>query len=86
MKEYFESLKTETNWFKLFRPICIGMTILIETITPIVLYIFQVLIKHQELNLPSFWYGLVVAFLYSAVLAFVISNTHKKAQQAQENK
>ena len=86
MKEYFESLKTETNWFKLFRPICIGMTILIETITPIVLYIFQVLIKHQELNLPSFWYGLVVAFLYSAVLAFVISNTHKKAQQAQEKK
>ncbi|MBO4686936.1 MAG: hypothetical protein J5636_00295 [Clostridiales bacterium] len=81
MKAYFESLKTETSWFKLFRPICIGMTILIETVTPLVIYIFQVLIKHQEPDLPSFWYGLVVAFLYSAALAWVISNTHKKAQQ-----
>ena len=81
MKEYFEYLKTETNWFKLFRPICIGMTILLELGTPIILYIIQVLIKHQELDLPSFWYGLVVAFIYSAALAWVISNTHKKAQQ-----
>ena len=86
MKEYFESLKTETNWFKLFRPICIGMTILLEIGTPIILYIMQVLIKHQELNLPSFWYGLIVAFLYSAILAWVISSVHRKKQQTQENK
>lgn len=86
MKEYFESLKTETNWFNLFRPICIGMTILLEIGTPIILYIIQVLIKHQELDLPSFWYGLIVAFLYSAILAWVISSVHRKEQQKQENK
>ena len=78
MKTYFEKLSTETSWFKLFLPIFIGMAILLELGTPVIMYIMQVLIKHHEYDGPSFGYGICISLIYSAVLAGVISSNHQK--------
>ena len=81
MKNYFEKLATEKSWFKLFLPIFIGMTILVEFGTPLIMYIVQVLIKKNEYDYPGFGYGVCVSLIYSAVLAGVISSNHKKKEE-----
>ena len=85
MKAYFEKLGTETSWFKLFIPIFIGMAILLEVGTPVIMYIVQVLIKHHEYDGVSFGYGLCVALIYSAILAGVISSNHRNNEQDKSN-
>ncbi|MBP5491987.1 MAG: hypothetical protein J6Y08_04010 [Clostridiales bacterium] len=79
-RTYLDNLKSETNWFRIFRPLFIVLTIIIELFTPLVLYICQVLILHQKLNLPSFWYGLGVSMIFSAFVAWIISEKNRKAQ------
>ena len=86
MKVYFEKLGTETNWFKLFVPIFIGMTVLLELGTPVIMYIIQVMIKHHEYDAPSFGYGICVSLIYSAVLAGVISSNHKRNKKQEKEK
>ena len=77
MRAYFEKLSTETRWFKLFVTIFIGMAILCELGTPVILYIFQVLIKHHEYDGTSFGYGIFVSLIYSAIVAGAISINHR---------
>ena len=86
MKAYFEKLSKETNWLKLFLPIFIGMAVLIEFGTPVIMYIFQVLIKHHEYEGPSFGYGICVSLIYSAILAGIISSNHKKNEEHEKEK
>ena len=87
MKAYFEKLAAETSWFKLFLPIFLGLAILLELGTPVIMYIFQVLIKHNDYDDPDFGYGICVALIYSAILAGVISSNHRKmnGKEAKEN-
>ena len=79
MKKYFEKLATEKSWFKLFLPIFVGMTILVEFGTPLIMYIVQVLIKKNEYDYPGFGYGVCVSLIYCAILAGVISSNHQKS-------
>ena len=48
MNAYFEKLKTETNWLKLFISLFILFSILLVVIAPIIMYVIEVLIKHNE--------------------------------------
>ncbi len=80
----FEKLSTETSWFKLFLPIFIGMAILLELGTPVIMYIMQVMIKHHEYDGPSFGYGICISLIYSAALAGVISSNHKKNKKQEK--
>ena len=86
MKAYFERLGKETSWFKLFFFFFIGLAILIELGTPVIMYIFQVLIKHKVYDGPAFGYGICVSFIYSAILAGIISSNHLKEQEKTEKK
>ncbi len=85
MQAYFEKLKTETNWLKLFIPIFVGMTILLEVLTPIIMYIIQVRVKNNDYNGHHFGLALCVSFIYSAVMAGVIGYRHKKLQEEEAN-
>lgn len=78
MNAYFERLKTETNWFKLFIPIFIGMTILLELLAPVIIYVIQVVIKKNEYGGHNYGLALCVSLIYSAILAGVISGKHNK--------
>ena len=86
MKSYLENLSTETSWLKLFIPIFIGLAIVTELGTPVVMYVFQVLIKHHEYDGPSFGYGICVSVIYAAILAGIISSNHRKMQQNESEK
>ena len=78
MNDYFKKLRTETNWLKLFIPIFIGMTILLEFLAPVIIYIIKVVIKKNEYGGHNYGLALCVSLIYSAALAGVISSKHKK--------
>ena len=78
MNTYFERLKTETNWLKLFIPIFLGMTVVLTILAPVIMYVIQVVVKNNEYGGYKFGYAICVSLIYSAVLAGVISCSHKK--------
>ncbi len=78
MNDYFNKLRTETNWLKLFIPIFIGMTILLVFFTPIVMYIIEVIIKKNEYGEHPISYAIIISLIYSIILSGVISYRHKK--------
>ena len=76
MNAYFEKLKTETNWLKLFIPLFILFSILLVVIAPVIIYVIEVVIKHNEYGGGKPLYALIVALIFSAVLAGVIRYRH----------
>ena len=78
---YFENLKRETSAFKMFIPVFIGMTAVTEIVAPAVLYLIKVLWKHQTYSFPNPIYGIIVSFIFSVILAFIISSNHRAAQK-----
>ena len=79
LRDYVERTRKETSWFKVFLPIFAGMTIMVELFTPVVLYIVQVVVKHKEWIAPDPWIGLLVCIVYSAFMAWVITDKRRKA-------
>ena len=80
IKKYFESLKVETNPVKLFIPIFIGFTAVLEIVYPITIYFIK-LWKHQTFEFPNPLYGLVAAFLFGTVLSLIIGHNHHVEKQ-----
>ena len=81
VKRYFENLKAETNPVKLFIPIFISFTALLEIGLPVILYFIKTFWKHQTFEFPNPVYGFVVAVVFGTVLAFIISRNHRADQQ-----
>lgn len=81
MRTYFEKLKTETSWIKLFIPIFIGMSIMLVVLTPAIDYVIQVFIKNNEYEGHNIGYAICVSLIYSAIIAKVVSYNHKKNNQ-----
>ncbi|MBP1533120.1 MAG: hypothetical protein J6I46_15740 [Ruminococcus sp.] len=84
MNAYFERLKTETNWLKLFIPIFIEMTIVLELFLPIFKYIIEVVIKNNEYEGYNYGLALCVSVIYSAILAGVRSMGAKHIKERSE--
>lgn len=80
VNRYFEKLKKETNALKLFVPVFIGMTAILEILSPAVLYVIKVFWKHQAYDFPNPLYGLVVSYIFATALALVISINHRSNQ------
>lgn len=80
VNRYFEKLKKETNALKLFVPVFIGMTAILEILSPAVLYVIKVFWKHQAYDFPNPLYGLVVSCILSTAIALAISIDHRKGQ------
>lgn len=77
INRYFESLRVETNPVKLFIPLLIAFSAVLEIVYPITLYFIKTFWKHQTFEFPNPIYGIVVAFLFSTVLSLIISHTHR---------
>ena len=84
LRDYVERTRKETSWFKVFLPIFAGMSLMVELFAPSVLFVVQVLIRHHEFNAPNPWAGLLVSVLYSAFMAWVITDKRRKAQEEKE--
>jgi hypothetical protein len=78
MHSYFEKLKAETNWLKLFIPIFLGITFLLVVLAPVIWYVIYVVIKNNEYGGYNFGCAVLVSLIYSAILAGVISYNHNK--------
>ena len=77
VNRYFESLKVETNPVKLFIPIFISFSVLLEILYPMILYFIKTSWKHRTYEFPNPIYGLAVAFFFAAALSIIISRTHR---------
>ena len=84
MNAYFERLKTETNWLKLFIPIFIEMTIVLELFLPIFKYIIEVVIKNNEYEGYKYGLELCVSMINSDIIAGVKSMGAKHIKERSE--
>lgn len=76
--DHYESLKTETNWLKLFIPTFITMTIFLVFIFPGIKYVIEVVIKNKEFTGSNFGYAIGVSLIYSAIVAGIESSANLK--------
>jgi len=86
MADFIDKLRRETRWSRIFLAVFAGMTLMIELLTPVVMYIFQVLIKNKEWNwnVKDLWIGLIVSLVYSAMQASAIRSKRIREQQVAE--
>lgn len=76
--DHYESLKTETNWLKLFIPTFITMTIFLVILLPEIEYINDVVIKHKEFAGKNFGFAVCVSLIFSAIVAGIESSANLK--------
>ena len=81
VNNYFENLKAETNPIKLFLPIFLAFSALLEIGYPAILYVIKTLWKHQTYEFPNPLYGLAVAFVFGTALSLIISHNHRVEQK-----
>jgi hypothetical protein len=79
--DHYESLKTETNWLKLFIPTFITMTIFLVFIFPGIKYVIEVVIKNKEFTGSNFGYAIGVSLIYSAIVAGIESSANLKKKK-----
>ena len=78
MRDYYEKLQTETNWFKLFIPYFISETIFLVVFFPIIKYVIEVVIKNKEYSGSNPFYAICVSLIFSAVIAGARSYANRK--------
>ncbi|SFB87211.1 hypothetical protein [Ruminococcus albus] len=84
MRSYYEKLQTETNWFKLFIPIFITMTIALIILLPGIEYINDVLIRHKDFAGKNFGFAVCVSLIFSAVAAGIVSSVNLKKKNQEQ--
>ncbi|SFB87245.1 hypothetical protein SAMN02910406_00715 [Ruminococcus albus] len=78
MRDYYEKLQTETNWFKLFVPYFLLWTLYLVVLFPIIKYIIVVVIKNKEYSGSNPFYAICVSLIFSAIIAGVRSYANRK--------
>lgn len=75
-RRYFEGLRIETSRRKLYAPIFIGLTICMNIVAPIALYIVDVFIKHRPVHQMDFVSSVYVASIFALVYAVLASGNN----------
>ena len=81
---YFEGLRIETSRRKLYAPIFIGLTIGLNIVMPIALFIVDVLIKHKPMHNMDIVSSVFAASVF-ALIYVASSNNSKKLKEHSEN-
>jgi hypothetical protein len=85
-KIYFEGLRMETSRRKLYAPIFIGLTIGLNIVMPIALFIVDVLIKHKPMHQIDIVSTVFAASIFALIYAVLASgNNSKKVKGNSEN-
>lgn len=84
MRDYYEKLQTETNWFKLFVPYFLWWTLYLVVIFPIIKYIIEVLIRHKEYSGNNIGYAIAVSLFFSVVLSGIKSYGNRKKKKEEQ--
>ncbi|WP_296586885.1 hypothetical protein [Ruminococcus sp.] len=81
MRDYYEKLQTETNWFKLFVPYFLWWTLYLVVIFPIIKYIIEVLIRHKEYSGNNIGYAIAASLFSSVIVSGVKSYGNRKKKK-----
>lgn len=83
MRGYFKKLNTETNWFKLFVPIFIIMTVILLILMSAIGYIHDVIIMNKAFSGINVGFAVCVPLIFSVISAGVVcsSNLKKKKEE-----
>ena len=85
-RRYFEALRIETSRRKLYAPIFIGLTIGLNIVTPIALFILDVLIKHKPMHNMDIVSSVFATSIFALIYAVLVSgNNSKKVKGNSEN-
>ena len=85
-RKYFEGLRIETSRRKLYAPIFIGLTIGLNIVAPIALFIIDVLIKHKPMHQMDIVSIVFAASIFALIYAVIASgNNSKKVKGKSEN-
>ena len=83
---YFEGLRMETSRRKLYAPIFIGLTIGLNIVMPIALFIVDVLIKHKPMHQIDIVSEVFATSIFALIYAVLASgNNSKKVKGNSEN-
>ncbi|WP_028504360.1 hypothetical protein [Ruminococcus albus] len=81
MRGYFKKLDAETNWFKMFVPIFIIMTVALLILLSAIGYIHDALIMNKAFSGINVSFAVCVALIFSAVYAGIVSSSNLKKKQ-----
>ena len=84
MRGYFKKLNTETNWFKLFVPIFIIMTVILLILMSAIGYIHDVIIMNKAFSGINVGFAVCVPLIFSAISAGVVCSSNLKKEKEEQ--